>query len=135
MSHQTSAKSAEALTRELEYQREHAEALEMVAATPAKVIERYASLRYAGIIQKDFMSRELGVGRDLNGKKLLDFGCGTGETSKQLAARAFGSRYGHLARVDRAVAAAGGTGWSCGPYSISYRRPPTASARPRTRST
>jgi len=27
----------------------------MVADTPAKVIERYASLRSAGIIQKDFM--------------------------------------------------------------------------------
>ena len=86
MSHQTSAKSTDALIRELAYQRQHAEALETVAATPARVIGRYASLRYAGIIQKDFMYRELGVGRDLNGKKLLDFGCGTGETSTQLAA-------------------------------------------------
>ena len=64
MSHQTSAKSTDALIRELAYQRQHAEALETVAATPARVIGRYASLRYAGIIQKDFMYRELGVGRD-----------------------------------------------------------------------
>src|SRR5437764_11828873 len=86
MSHSTSAKSAQALTRELAYQRQQAEACDSVAPTPPKVIERYASLRYAGIIQKDFMYRELGVGRDLHGKKLLDFGCGSGETSTQLAA-------------------------------------------------
>jgi 2-polyprenyl-3-methyl-5-hydroxy-6-metoxy-1,4-benzoquinol methylase len=83
---QTSAKSAEALSRELEFQRQHAEALETVGATPANVMERYRSLRYAGIIQKDFMYRQLGVGRDLSGKRLLDFGCGTGQTSTQLAA-------------------------------------------------
>ena len=54
--------------------------------TPANVMERYRSLRYAGIIQKDFMYRQLGVGHDLSGKRLLDFGCGTGQTSTQLAA-------------------------------------------------
>ena len=86
MDSQTSAKSAEALSRELEFQRHHAEAQEIVGATPANVIERYRSLRYAGIIQKDFMYRQLGVGRDLSGKRLLDFGCGTGQTSTQLAA-------------------------------------------------
>src|SRR5664280_1420046 len=86
MDSQTSAKSAEALSRELEFQRLHAEAQETVRATPANVIERYRSLRYAGIIQKDFMYRQLGVGHDLSGKRLLDFGCGTGQTSTQLAA-------------------------------------------------
>lgn len=86
MDPQTSAKSVEALSRELEFQRHHAEAQETVRATPANVIERYRSLRYAGIIQKDFMYRQLGVGRDLAGKRLLDFGCGTGQTSTQLAA-------------------------------------------------
>src|ERR1035438_4620930 len=86
MDSQTSAKSAEALSRELEFQRHHAEAQETVRATPANVIERYRSLRYAGIIQKDFMYRQLGVGHDLSGKRLLDFGCGTGQTSTQLAA-------------------------------------------------
>lgn len=85
MNHQTSAKSAEALSRELEFQRQHAEAQETVGATPANVIERYRSLRYAKIIQKDFMYRQLGVGHDLSGKRLLDFGCGTGQTSTQLA--------------------------------------------------
>src|ERR1039458_3527493 len=85
MSHQTSAKSADALVRELEYQRHYAGEVEVVAATSAKVIERYVSLRYARIIQKDFMYRALGVGSDLQGKTLLDFGCGTGETSTQLA--------------------------------------------------
>jgi 2-polyprenyl-3-methyl-5-hydroxy-6-metoxy-1,4-benzoquinol methylase len=86
MDSQTSAKSVEALSRELEFQRHHAEAQEAVRATPANVIERYRSLRYAGIIQKDFMYRQLGVGLDLSGKRLLDFGCGTGQTSTQLAA-------------------------------------------------
>ena len=86
MDSQTSAKSAEALSRELEFQRHHAEAEEIVCATPANVIARYRSLRYAGIIQKDFMYRQLGVGRDLSGKRLLDFGCGTGQASTQLAA-------------------------------------------------
>ena len=86
MDSQTSAKSVEALSRELEFQRHHAEAQETVRATPANVIERYRSLRYAGIIQKDFMYRQLGVGLDLSGKRLLDFGCGTGQTSTQLAA-------------------------------------------------
>jgi 2-polyprenyl-3-methyl-5-hydroxy-6-metoxy-1,4-benzoquinol methylase len=86
MDSQTSAKSAEALSRELEFQRHHAEAQETIRATPANVIERYRSMRYAGIIQKDFMYRQLGVGRDLAGKRLLDFGCGTGQTSTQLAA-------------------------------------------------
>ena len=86
MDSQTSAKSAEALSRELEFQRLHAEAEEIVGATPGNVIERYRSLRYAGIIQKDFMYRQLGVGHDLSGKRLLDFGCGTGQTSTQLAA-------------------------------------------------
>ena len=86
MDSQTSAKSVEALSRELEFQRHHAEAQETVRATPANVIERYRSLRYAGIIQKDFMYRQLGVGHDLSGKRLLDFGCGTGQTSTQLAA-------------------------------------------------
>ena len=86
MDSQTSAKSAEALARELEFQRHHAEAEETVGATPANVIERYRSLRYAGIIQKDFMYRQLGAGHDLSGKRLLDFGCGTGQTSTQLAA-------------------------------------------------
>ena len=86
MSQPTSAKSAEALTRELEYQRHHAEATQdSVAATSPEVIERYASLRYAEIIQKDFMYRALGVGGDLPGKTVLDFGCGTGETTTQLA--------------------------------------------------
>src|SRR5438874_717444 len=85
MSDRTSAKSAEALSRELEFQRQHAEA-ETVEPTPPKVMERYRSLRYARIIQKDFMYRKLGVGRDLSGKKLLDFGCGSGQTSTQLAA-------------------------------------------------
>jgi len=82
----TSSKSVEALARELEFQRQHAGTLEAVSATPANVIERYRSLRYAGIIQKDFMYRQLGVSRDLSGKRLLDFGCGTGQTSTQLAA-------------------------------------------------
>src|SRR5439155_4771036 len=86
MSDRTSAKSAEALSRELEFQRQHAEALETVGPTPPNVMERYRSLRYAGIIQKDFMYRQLGVGHDLFGKRLLDFGCGTGQTSTQLAA-------------------------------------------------
>ena len=86
MDSQTSAKSVEALSRELEFQRHYAEAQETVCATPANVIERYRSLRYAGIIQKDFMYRQLGVGHDLSGKRLLDFGCGTGQTSTQLAA-------------------------------------------------
>ncbi len=85
MDSQTSAKSVEALSRELEFQRHHAEAQDIVCATPANVIERYRSLRYAGIIQKDFMYRQLGVGHDLPGKRLLDFGCGTGQTSTQLA--------------------------------------------------
>ena len=86
MDSQTSAKSAEALSRELEFQRHHAEARETVSATPANVIERYRSLRYERIIQKDFMYRQLGVGHDLSGKRLLDFGCGSGQTSTQLAA-------------------------------------------------
>jgi 2-polyprenyl-3-methyl-5-hydroxy-6-metoxy-1,4-benzoquinol methylase len=86
MDPQTSAKSTEALARELEFQRHHAEAGETVRATPANVMERYRSMRYARIIQKDFMYRQLGVGRDLAGKRLLDFGCGTGQTSTQLAA-------------------------------------------------
>ena len=86
MNSETSAKSAAALSRELEFQRHHAEGEELVGATPANVIERYRSLRYARIIQKDFMYRQLGVGHDLSGKRLLDFGCGTGQTSTQLAA-------------------------------------------------
>lgn len=86
MSYHTSAKSLPAFSRELEYQRHHAETQAAVQATPAMVMDRYASLRYAGIIQKDFMYRELGVGGAIEGKKLLDFGCGTGETSTQLAA-------------------------------------------------
>ena len=86
MSDRTSAESAEALSRELEFQRQHAEVLETVGPTPPNVMERYRSLRYAGIIQKDFMYRQLGVGHDLFGKRLLDFGCGTGQTSTQLAA-------------------------------------------------
>ena len=85
MDSQTSAKSVEALSRELEFQRHHAEAQETIRATPANVIDRYRSMCYAGIIQKDFMCRHLGVGRDLAGKRLLDFGCGTGQTSTQLA--------------------------------------------------
>ncbi len=82
----TSAKSAAALAREREYQRHSAEAARNnVTATSSRVMERYASLRYANVIQKDFLYRALGVGGDLDGKTVLDFGCGTGETTTQLA--------------------------------------------------
>jgi 2-polyprenyl-3-methyl-5-hydroxy-6-metoxy-1,4-benzoquinol methylase len=81
MADQTSAKSDAALQRELEYQREWAQR-SSITATPANVMERYRSLKYAGIIQKDFMYRELGP---LKGKTLLDFGCGEGQVATQLA--------------------------------------------------
>jgi len=71
--------------REIAFQKDKAGSVHL-EATPREVIDRYRSLRYSRIIQKDFMYRALGLGSDIAGKRLLDFGCGSGETSTQLAA-------------------------------------------------
>lgn len=53
-----------------------------IAATPLEVLERYRENRHWRLYPKEYMYRTMG---NLDGKRVLDFGCGSGEISTQLA--------------------------------------------------
>jgi SAM-dependent methyltransferase len=67
--------------RELEYQAERAASIEL-HPTPDYIIDRYRQNRHWRVNPKEFLFKRLG---DLSGKHVLDFGCGEGELSTQLA--------------------------------------------------
>lgn len=67
---------------ELEYQASRAKRIAKLRPTPDEIIERYRRLRLWWVFPKDFAFRQM---KDLSGKKVLDFGCGEGEVSTQLA--------------------------------------------------
>ena len=72
--------------RELRFQADRAQAL-AVAPTPERIFRRYRELRHWRLYPREFLYHPLG---DLQGKGVLDFGCGEGEVSVQLAR--FGAR-------------------------------------------
>jgi 2-polyprenyl-3-methyl-5-hydroxy-6-metoxy-1,4-benzoquinol methylase len=78
----TSGRSEAALLREVAYQKASASKLS-VSATSDAVIARYRALRHWRFFPKEFMYRALG---DVRERTILDFACGTGEASTQLAA-------------------------------------------------
>lgn len=78
----SSAKSQEALARELEYQKNRAQEMR-VAPTSQAVLQRYRENKLWRYIQKEFMYKSLG---DVRGKTVLDFACGEGQLSTQIAA-------------------------------------------------
>jgi len=66
---------------EVAWQAGRANAIE-IAATPRHTFERYASCRNWRVFHKEGLFRQL---RDVAGKSVLDFGCGEGELSTQIA--------------------------------------------------
>lgn len=72
----------ERIERELEFQRQQAEQIRGVQATPPSIVERYRRNRHWRIFAKELIYRRMG---DLRGMSVLDFGCGTGEITTQIA--------------------------------------------------
>ncbi len=68
--------------QELAFQAERARRLANLTATPDHIIERYRRLRFSWAFPKDFAFKKLG---NLAGRSILDFGCGEGEITTQLA--------------------------------------------------
>lgn len=71
------------LERERAYQAERARALGEVTRTPGAVVERYRRSRRWRLVPKECLFHFLG---DPSGLRVLDFGCGEGELTTQLAA-------------------------------------------------
>src|SRR6266581_5861321 len=67
---------------ELAYQAERAAKIDEVDPTPDYIIERYRRCRLWRLFRKEFVFRRLG---NIAGKEVLDFGCGEGQISTQLA--------------------------------------------------
>lgn len=72
----------ERVNRELEFQRMDAAQKSDVSATPPDVVSRYRLNRDWKAFPKEFIYHAMG---DLRGKHVLDYGCGTGEITTQLA--------------------------------------------------
>jgi len=64
------------------YQAERAAKIGDVGPTPEYIIERYRRCRLWRLFPKEFVFKRLG---DITGKEILDFGCGEGVISTQLA--------------------------------------------------
>lgn len=67
---------------ELAYQAERAAKIDKVSPTPDYIIERYRRCSLWRLFPKEFVFRRL---RNIAGKEVLDFGCGEGQISTQLA--------------------------------------------------
>ena len=67
---------------ELAYQAERATKMDGVGPTPDYIIERYRRNRLWRLFPKEFMFKHLG---EMDRKEILDFGCGEGQLSTQLA--------------------------------------------------
>jgi SAM-dependent methyltransferase len=67
---------------ELAYQAERAARLREVGPTPAYIIERYRRCRWWRLFPKEFVFRRV---QQIDGKEILEFGCGEGQVSTQLA--------------------------------------------------
>ena len=70
------------LSREITYQRDRAMRIQQVTRTPGYVVERYRRRRLWRLFPKEFVFKSLGV---LQGKTILDFGCGEGHFAVQAA--------------------------------------------------
>jgi ubiquinone/menaquinone biosynthesis C-methylase UbiE len=68
---------------EREYQARQAAALPAVQATPLEVLERYRRCRDWQLFRKEYLFKLV---HDLSPRRVLDFGCGDGEISVELAA-------------------------------------------------
>jgi 2-polyprenyl-3-methyl-5-hydroxy-6-metoxy-1,4-benzoquinol methylase len=67
---------------ELAYQAARAKRIAELRPTPERIIERYRRLKLWWVFPKDFAFRQM---KALSQKQILDFGCGEGEVSTQLA--------------------------------------------------
>lgn len=72
----------QALDLEIAFQAQRAASISKVAPTPDFVVERYRHNRHHLIFPKEYLFRRMG---DISGKEILDFGCGEGELSTQMA--------------------------------------------------
>ena len=70
------------LTAELTYQRDRAQQMRSVSATDSHVMARYRAHRMWRLFNKEFIFKSLG---NLQGKTVLDFGCGEGQLGVQMA--------------------------------------------------
>lgn len=74
--------TGERIKQELAYQAERAAQIGDINSTPRYIIERYRKSKLWWVFYKEYMFKQIG---DLNEKEVLDFGCGEGELSTQLA--------------------------------------------------
>lgn len=70
------------LASELTYQRERAVQIGQVRSTDPSVVERYRVHRMWRLFNKEFIFKSLG---NLEGRTVLDFGCGEGQLAVQMA--------------------------------------------------
>jgi 2-polyprenyl-3-methyl-5-hydroxy-6-metoxy-1,4-benzoquinol methylase len=75
-------KRTEELQKELSFQAERAGRFGAIQPTSSHVFERYRRSPHPGVFPKERLFRSLG---DIDGKSILDMGCGEGELSTQLA--------------------------------------------------
>lgn len=68
--------------RERLFQQQQSPSDTSLSSTPPAIIERYRANRHWRLYPKEYMYRTMG---NLDGKRVLDFGCGSGEISTQLA--------------------------------------------------
>ena len=73
---------SEGLKEELEFQAERAAKIGPVTPTPDRIFERYRKSPSPWIFPKEMLFQSLG---SIEGKEILDIGCGEGELSTQLA--------------------------------------------------
>lgn len=69
------------LSSELVYQRDRAMRIHPVGPTKSEVVERYRAHRFWRLFNKEFIFKSLG---NLQGKTVLDFGCGEGQLGVQM---------------------------------------------------
>lgn len=72
----------EEIKREIVHQAKIASRITQVRPTPDHIIERYRKHKLWRLFPKEFLFRFL---KDIAGKEILDFGCGTGTISTQVA--------------------------------------------------
>lgn len=70
------------MAEEMVYQASRAAQIAAVQPTPEDIIRRYRQSKRWRLFPKEYMFHAMG---DIRGKKILDFGCGEGELSTQLA--------------------------------------------------